>query len=375
MSSPVWCAQDLTHVLPILNANSLVIFSKLGVFRGNMSSNSANITPFDVRRHWGRGYSSWINSARTFTLAADVMKRAKIINICIILMNFIIVPLYMACDYEVKFNTILVFAILFPISIIFAHYYLKYRVKDSIFYHSIVGCMQLFIGSVSAIALSYTVIRSDLPLIDRQLDLLDKALGFDWQAYAYYIIHSPTRLEWAHYFYGALETQLLFVTLVSVLFLKFREYQTFLIAFLVSALITIVLSGIFPAYGAFSYYGIMDEMDAALRIKSGHGHVAQLEAIRAGLPFDPTVDLRGVITFPSFHACGGFLLAWLFWQIPYVRILMVPLNFMMILVTPLLGAHYLSDVIAGVMIGATVLAITKYATMQGLPEKQPVLIS
>lgn len=371
----VWCAQDLTHVLPILNANSLVIFTMHGVLRGKMSSHSANITPFDVRRHWGRGYSNWINSARTFTLASDIMKRAKVINICIILMNLMIVPLYIACGYDVKFNTVLVFTILFPLAIVFSHYYLKYRVEDPIFYYIIMGSAQLFIGSVSSIALSYTVIRSNLPLIDRQLDFFDKYLGFDWQACAQYIIQSPTRLEWAYYFYGALETQLLFVTLVSVLFLKFREYQIFIIAFLMSALITIVLSGIFPAYGAFSYYGIMDEMDATLLIKSGHGHVAQLEAIRAGLPFDPTVDLRGVITFPSFHACGGFLLAWLFWQISYVRILMVPLNFMMILVTPLLGAHYLSDVIAGIMIGATVLAITKYVTTKGPPEKQLALNS
>jgi membrane-associated phospholipid phosphatase len=334
-----------------------------------MNNQPIDLLPITALRYLQRIHTDWVKSAIIVGSATDVIHRTKVINLYIIIINFIIVPLYFLANYRIGYNILLIFPIVFPTAIILLNYYFKNRHSNPIFSHIIMGTTQLYIGAVASIALSYTVMRSNLPLVDSQLDLIDNFIGFDWHSYARYITQSPQKLNWAYYFYGALEFQLLVATFIAVLFLKFREYQIFILSFLISALVTIVLSGIFPAYGTFSYYGIMDQMNEMLLIKSGHDHVAQLETIRAGLPFDPTVELRGIITFPSFHACGGFLLAWLFWQIPYVRIIMVPLNVMMILVTPLLGAHYLSDVIAGILIGALVLTITKYVAAKGLPSR------
>jgi membrane-associated phospholipid phosphatase len=137
---------------------------------------------------------------------------------------------------------------------------------------------------------------------------------------------------------------------VAALALRFRELQAFTFAWLLAAFATIVILAVFPSLGAFHHYGIVEEMQRILPIQSGYIHLPQIEAVRAGVHYNPYSAPVGLVTFPSFHAAGGVMLAWLFWQIPYLRWPMLALNLAMIAATPLMGAHYFADIIGGIII-------------------------
>jgi membrane-associated phospholipid phosphatase len=64
------------------------------------------------------------------------------------------------------------------------------------------------------------------------------------------------------------------------------------------------------------------------------------------------------------------MLGWLFWQMPYLRWVLVPLNVAMIAVTPLLGAHYFSDVLAGLLIATVALLIARKIVGLNRPSRQ-----
>jgi len=64
-------------------------------------------------------------------------------------------------------------------------------------------------------------------------------------------------------------------------------------------------------------------------------------------------DLIGIIGFPSFHAAAATLYIWGAWPIKIYRYPMLILNLLMIASTPVEGAHYISDVIAGILISVS----------------------
>ncbi len=70
-------------------------------------------------------------------------------------------------------------------------------------------------------------------------------------------------------------------------------------------------------------------------------------------------DFDGIVTFPSFHTAAGVMLAWGFWSVRLLRWPMLAINAAMIASTPSIGAHYLVDVIAGVVMALMSIALAK----------------
>jgi membrane-associated phospholipid phosphatase len=66
----------------------------------------------------------------------------------------------------------------------------------------------------------------------------------------------------------------------------------------------------------------------------------------------------GLVTFPSFHAAGAVLLAWAVSHIPYLRLPGLLLSILMLAATPLHGSHFLTDVLAGMILAALSIAMT-----------------
>jgi PAP2 superfamily len=312
-----------------------------------------------VASSWvGRQCSRYIAAARVDGLAPDVINRSWKLSIAALLILLVQPFANALAGYPTHYEIVLTLCLMVLASMGIAQLCFR-RYRDPVLGHVAAGFTQLILGSLGILALSYAGARLNMPLIDDHLAAIDSALGLDWLAYAHFLMADPDRLLFVSYVYSALDKEVIFVGLIAVFALRFREYQVFLIAFLMAALLTSAVSALMPAFGAFYHYGLLEEMRHALRIDAGHAHVPQLIQIRAGLPFDPSKEMRGIITFPSFHAAGGLMLAWLFWQIPYLRWVLVPLNMAMIAVTPLLGAHYFCDVLAGLLIAAAALFIAR----------------
>lgn len=58
----------------------------------------------------------------------------------------------------------------------------------------------------------------------------------------------------------------------------------------------------------------------------------------------------GIIGFPSFHCVAALLNGWALWKIRSLRLCGLVLNLFMIAATPIMGGHYLLDLISGAIV-------------------------
>jgi membrane-associated phospholipid phosphatase len=111
-----------------------------------------------------------------------------------------------------------------------------------------------------------------------------------------------------------------------------------------------------------------------LPVASG-GWVHKLVALRAGQERMVAwgVD-AGIIGFPSFHCAAALLNGWALARERAIRPMAIALNAAMIAATPLLGGHYLVDLIGGsvLALASVVLANSVYPQMAGMHRKERV---
>ncbi len=114
-----------------------------------------------------------------------------------------------------------------------------------------------------------------------------------------------------------------------------RTNSEFIWTFLLSAILCFALFAAFPAIG---YVGMI-----------GPEHIDDLVQSRNGLW--TTLDftkVNGIVTFPSFHAIFAVIFTYVVRQVRWALAIIAPLNAVMLLSTPIVGGHYLVDVVAGI---------------------------
>jgi len=127
--------------------------------------------------------------------------------------------------------------------------------------------------------------------------------------------------------------------------------RLFILAFMLTTLVTIAMSAVMPAQGVWGQLHLTPSDYPAIEPVTQNRHLTVFHGLRDG-----TYRLlvlaggEGVITFPSLHTALGLLFIIAIWPIKYLRWAMVPLNVAMILATPVDGGPYFSDVFAGLAI-------------------------
>lgn len=214
------------------------------------------------------------------------------------------------------------------------------------FFHIVV--MNLIFG-ISGIVLTYLVAAAHLPLIDGVLHQVDLALGFHWHAFSRWVESRPI-LDWAlGWAYDSLEIQPILVVFLLVAEDEERQAIDFSLAAMICALMT---TAIFVALPALGYPG-----------KIGRWHIiALMHARRHELAAISVGTMTGIVTFPSFHAAMGVIIAYTMRTRLWRAACFIPLNAMLIAATPTVGGHYLIDTIAGCALAAGVLyAVAKWS--------------
>lgn len=214
----------------------------------------------------------------------------------------------------------------------------------------------------------YLAVAFGRPLIDPWLATADALLG----------IHVPTLADWTRarplvaevlrLAYFSLLPQ--FVGVILLLGLVYRDANRlweYCFHFHLCALVTVASLALFPAACAFAYYGFESTLPQARFLAHFNGfRDGTLSVIR----FD---DLEGLISMPSFHVAGGFMLTWVFrgYRILWLFVL---LNGLMTLSTVLTGAHYGVDIPGTVLLfGVSVLihrAVTR-PSVNRIPTSRP----
>jgi len=204
----------------------------------------------------------------------------------------------------------------------------------------------LLVFQAAAACLSYLLIALAPPLTDATLARWDAALGIDWRVLRQSQAALPAL---AQIVLSAAYDSGLPQILAVVLYLGFSgrgdRLHDFMNRYAAVTLLVILLSAPIPAAGAFKHFGV--------------GPVADLwhfEALRdGGLRTLSLQAMQGLISMPSLHAAMAMLLAHALFATP-LRWPALALNALMLAATPVLGGHYVVDVIAGTAVAAAVIA-------------------
>jgi membrane-associated phospholipid phosphatase len=304
----------------------------------------------------------YLDNARQRAFAPDIMRRSSILSLLSVFVFLLQVPIFLLVGFLVNWKAILTLAGTSCIIFILSRFISK-RYSEPVLATFIAGFGQFTICSVGIMMFSYPAVALGFPFQDNILSNIDIAIGLDWMKYMEMITGNNNILFYASYTYVALDKQVLIIPIIASLALRFREFQTFTIAWLGAATFTIIISAFAPALAAFHHYGVVEQMRMVMMVPSGYIHLDQIASARSSIAFDPYKQIAGIVAFPSFHAAGGVMLAWFFWQIKLLRWPMLLVNVCMIAVTPVIGSHHFIDVFAGIIVGFCALALAKRITV------------
>lgn len=211
------------------------------------------------------------------------------------------------------------------------------------FFHSVI---QFTLLVPAVVTLSYLAATLDEPLVDGALLRTDEIVGFDWHALDAWVA--------AHHFIKTVlrDSYLTLFMQPTIALLTISMYRPghtngeFIWTFLLSAILCFALFAAFPAIG---YEGMI-----------GPEHINALMQSRDGLW--TTLDFtkaNGIVTFPSFHAIFAVIITYAVRRVRWALAVFAPLNAVMLISTPTVGGHYLTDVVAGIVVAVVAIALAR----------------
>jgi membrane-associated phospholipid phosphatase len=203
--------------------------------------------------------------------------------------------------------------------------------------------------------------------VDEHLIAVDRALGYDWLA-VYRLSHAhPWITHVLDFAYASMGLQLLAVPLLLTFSGQAVRKWGFLTAWMFASVITIIIFPFAPAEGAPVHFGVHPD---ALSKPWFWWFGPQIDHLRAGAVRDISSGAMGLVSVPSFHAATGVMFMWASWRLNWFRIPVTILNIVMIASTPISGAHYMVDVLAGVAVGCTSVLIARWLVIAASVEER-----
>ena len=237
-----------------------------------------------------------------------------------------------------------------------ARYY-RHRRNDHNLASALESTAQVMAFAAVAAPLSYVAATAALPLQDAALDSMDRALGFDWIGLLAFMQRWPHIFDLMHLIYLSVSVQMTVVVLLLGFTGRLSWLRVYILAFIFAALLTIVMSALFPAEGAWLHYGFKSGI-AAMPVS--HTSWPVFFGLRDGsFRLVMAIGSQGIITFPSLHAALAVILIVAYWPVPIARWLGATINSLMLAATPIDGSHYFVDVLAGIGIAALCLAAAR----------------
>ena len=224
--------------------------------------------------------------------------------------------------------------------------------------------LTLFMAAASTF--SYLVVSTNAPLVDAQLAALDDAIGFRWVAlHAWLQQHSSLR-NMLSLAYASGLPQLAFVVVLLGFTARPARLDEFMRLFILATLLTVLISGLLPAAGAWKHHAFTPLPDLAT--------LSHFEPLRDGsLRHIPLEQMQGIISIPSLHTAMAVLLAYAMRGVRVLGPLFALLNLAMVAATPIDGGHYLVDVIAGAALAAALIAVERRGARTGRATPAPAL--
>jgi hypothetical protein len=232
----------------------------------------------------------------------------------------------------------------------------RHQVRLRDFSESVLLFMSISLLGVIA---SYPAAAATSGFVDPALANMDRLLHFNWIAWYLTVADHPyLRYVSATAYASIFVSPVVLLGYFSWTHRRF-EARKFLATFWLAAVLTLVLFFRFPAEGplAFLWHGPIPYMPTSALyqeqlIPELRAH--QLTTINLGA-------LRGLVCAPSFHTVSGVLYMAAAWPIARLRWPLVALNTAMLLATPIEGTHYLTDMLAGLIVAIIATAVVAVA--------------
>ncbi|HEY3776749.1 MAG TPA: phosphatase PAP2 family protein [Rhizomicrobium sp.] len=211
--------------------------------------------------------------------------------------------------------------------------------------------------------------------IDPLLAQLDRALGVDWPALMAFVAAHPALNLLLRLAYITVLPQVALLIIVLGCSGRPNSIYEFCLALALGAAITIAIWTAFPSFGAFSVYDLPRDVAHRLHPELGSAYARDLIALLRNGPGRISPDqIKGLIGFPSFHAAMAVLVVWYARQLRYLRWPLIVWNAVVLVATPIHGGHYVVDVLAGLAVVATAVALTTRIARVHPPALHPLSI-
>lgn len=234
-------------------------------------------------------------------------------------------------------------------------YKLKLGADVFIFINSALQCVML---PVVGLVLCYLMASLAPPLRDETFIAIDHALGFDWLTYAAWLNQHPLLAKLLTLSYDSMVMQMSLALPVLCVVSRMDHMQRYIMLLIVTSFITIVLASTWPALGAYIHYKINLADYPNLHPAAPFLHESALQGLRDGTMRTIGYNMQGIVTFPSFHTMAGVIMIYVAWPIRWLLPVVLPLNILMIISTLVDGGHYLTDVLAGIIIALLAIVFT-----------------
>jgi hypothetical protein len=242
-------------------------------------------------------------------------------------------PLYSRLHLQVDLGSMVPYLIVASLLYTLGIYLLSQRDSNG---QGVLALAMLLSLSMILLPAQYLAVRWNRPLIDPWLAAADAVVGANVGEWSHALRRFPAFLSFLSLTYYTLLPQLIMTPLVVYAFRRSGRLWMFVGHFHVCAVACVAALAMFPAAGAFQFYGVPSTLPQG-------SFIAEFNGLRDGtLNVINFQQLDGLISVPSFHVAGALIATWAvrgLW--PYRW--MVGLNIFLITASVLSGAHYLID--------------------------------
>ena len=207
------------------------------------------------------------------------------------------------------------------------------------------GVLYLAITCFCGVLAAYAVQRFAFPLQDQFFANVDMALGVKWFDMVYWVDSRPAIQMIFHMAYDSMGVQIALPVVILAFANRLGELRVYLLAFVIALTVTTIAAAFLPAASPIA---LVDRATFSVMRFTGATPLDNLMHLRTAGPLLLTNALGGIVTFPSFHATIAILTPLTLRRYRRLFIALLILDAAMLCGTVTEGAHYVSDVLAGI---------------------------
>jgi membrane-associated phospholipid phosphatase len=224
------------------------------------------------------------------------------------------------------------------------------------------GLAQFTLTGILLGLLALVLATTNLPYRDAELAALDQILfPVDWLRTSAALTSGKAAALVLNVAYGAIGWLPFVLIFALVATGKLQRLRIFLLAWALSLAVVIAIFPFVPAVGYYLHYGVPQTDMPGVYVAVAWRHLEILQPLRDGaLRGVHFASYAGIVTFPSFHAAAAVVLAWGFYGVPVLRWPGIIVNVLMLVSSMPVGAHYIIDLVAGMIIAFGALIVVKH---------------